>query len=654
MPTNFEGATLYGLVERSLTPLSAHRRPPGDPWLYLILLFAFILRSYHLAYPAWDYHNWRQTITLMIARDYARHGFPLLHPQVAWLGNGPSDPHYFSAEFSIQSVLAALIYKMFRESDVVARLVTITFSLFGIYCLYDLLKRRAGRVTARTSAFIYAVLPYHLFFGRVFMPDIPALALALAGLDVLDHWTENRRPGFVAAASVLSALAILQKPRMILMLLPALYLFWSVYGSSLLKRRAPYGFLLIACVPELAWYMHSVSIQAHTAVSAFNIPHEAFVRQLDLWLQGTYLRRIVGALAFDAFSPLGFGLALAGFLLPMRSRAVWLCRWWIAGAALVLVPIPAVIPDNLYYLSMLLPGGAGLAGLVLSRLQPYLRGTILAVFAGGAIYSALPLFEPDRMPHDLGIILNRLTDPADLVATEAGGSPNVLYFADRRGWLLERAYDLDRVEHLKHTGARYYADTFLGDYTAQRAFFRAMDVRFGRLTEEDAPWQIYDLAATPGPLRTGTGEIPAPQTVNFADQIEFRGVLLRRLLGWPASFEVIYNWRCVKTPAADLRVFVHITNQAGQAVAQQDHWPQAGRFPTTKWRAGDIVRERYVLVLPTSLPPARYQMRIGWFDPLRGSRLPILSSAASDEATGAKIAEIDAPPPPTYGWLSPD
>src|SRR5262249_6045476 len=78
------------------------QRLRGDYWLYVILLLALVLRSYHFAYPAWDYHNWRQTITLMIARDFARHDFSLLHPQVAWIGKQPSDPSYFSAAFSIE------------------------------------------------------------------------------------------------------------------------------------------------------------------------------------------------------------------------------------------------------------------------------------------------------------------------------------------------------------------------------------------------------------------------------------------------------------------------------------------------------------------------------------------------------------------------
>jgi hypothetical protein len=640
---------------RKLPEIVLYRLPlPGDRWLFLILLLALTLRTYHLAYPAWDYHNWRQTITLMVAQDLARHNSPLLHPQVAWIGERPSDPRYFSAEFSIQSVLAALLYRIFGESEAAARLVTIAFSLLGIYCLYDLLNRGADRTVARIGAFVFALLPYHLFFGRVFMPDVPAIALALAGLDVLDRWNSDQRKCYLTAASILTALAILQKPRMILVMLPALYLFWLVYGRSLLRRWEPYIYVLIACLPELGWYMYAASIERHNAVSAFNVPRELFAHHLELWFDGAYLHRVLGALASEGFSALGLGLAAIGFLFPARSRAVWVSRWWILGAACVLLPIPGVIPNNLYYLSILLPGGAALAAVVLARVPVYLRTAILAAFAVGAIYSALPLYEPDWMPHGLGILLRTLTEPQDLLATESGGSPSVLYYANRRGWLMEGEYNLERVEHLQHAGARYYADTFLGDATRQPAFFRALDRRYQRLTAEDAPWQIYDLAAPPGALSIAPREMPGSRTVNFDDQIQFRGISIRSLLDWPTSFEVVYYWRCLKTPSADLRVFVHITNYAGRTVAQHDHWPQGGLFATSKWAVGDIIRERYVLVLPGSLAAGKYQIRVGWFDPSRGPRLPILNPTASDEADRAKVAEVDVRSSPRYGWFSPD
>jgi hypothetical protein len=72
----------------------------------------------------------------MVARDFARNDFHVLHAQVSWIGGDqPSAPSSFSAEFSIQSVLAALLYRLFGESDKIARLVVIAFSMFSICAL---------------------------------------------------------------------------------------------------------------------------------------------------------------------------------------------------------------------------------------------------------------------------------------------------------------------------------------------------------------------------------------------------------------------------------------------------------------------------------------------------------------------------------------
>ena len=631
----------------------------GDRWLYLILLLAFALRTYHLAYPPWDYDNWRQTITLMVARDFAQHGFHLLHPQVLWVSHDrPSDPSYFSAEFSIQSVVAAILYKLFGDSGAVARLVVIAFSLLGIYFLYDLLNRRAGPLAARLGAFVYSLLPYHLFFGRVFMPDVPALSLAVGGLDLLDRWTDDRKWRTLLPAAALTALAVLQKLTVIFVALPALYLFWAAYGRRFLLRREPYIFAAIAALPSLAWYTHAVGMARQSGFAIMQ--PELFGRRLELWFQPQFVREVFNALAAEAFSPLGLVLALVGLFWPARGRAAWLFRLWVAAAASLLILTPGVLPENHYYLSLLLPGGAALAGLALAALASYRNASfllvpVLALFAAGAIYSALPLYQSDRSPWELGVLLDRLTAPEDLIVTETGGSPHVLYFAGRRGWMLVREYNLARVERLAQAGARYYADSFLADPGQRREFFRTLDARFQRLTPEDALWPIYDLTSSTGPLlEMPTEEIQNPYVVNFGGQIELRGISLRKLLARPASFEVTYYWKCLKEPAASFRIFVHITNAAGQIAYQQDHWPLYGRFPTSRWKAGDIVSERYVVALPDSLPKGRYQIRLGWYDPARGPRLPILTPGASDQEDRARVAEIEVPRARRYHWFRAD
>jgi hypothetical protein len=223
----------------------------------LILALSLALHSYRVAFPAWDYHNWRQSVTLMVARDFAEHGFRLLAPQVAWVSQ--SAPSYFSAEFSFMAILAALLYRFFGESDAAGRLVVISFSLLGIWALYSLLRRHAGAGPAWCGAFIYAVLPYQIFFGRVFMPEVPAQALALAALDLLDRWTFERKWQTLAAAALLASAAVLQKLTVAFLALPAAYLLWQVFGSRLFSHFETY-LLAAAGVPAALWYRHAAAL----------------------------------------------------------------------------------------------------------------------------------------------------------------------------------------------------------------------------------------------------------------------------------------------------------------------------------------------------------------------------------------------------------
>jgi hypothetical protein len=230
----------------------------------------------------------------------------------------------------------------------------------------------------------------------------------------------------------------------------------------------------------------------------------------------------------------------------------------------------------------------------------------------------------------------------------------VLYFADRRGWI-GADFDAPRLERLTQAGARYYASMGPLNSEGHRKISRAVDARFQRLTPDDAPWTIYSLDSLPTPLHElPTGEIQIPYLVNYDHQIELLGVSLREVLDWPTSFEVTYYWQCLKTPATNLVAFVHFTTPAGQLVFQQDHWPLARHFMTSRWKVGDIIRERYIVTMPPSVPPGRYQLRAGWWDPEKGPRLPIVDPATSDGEDRAVAAEIEVRRPPRYRWFTAD
>jgi hypothetical protein len=93
----------------------------------------------------------------------------------------------------------------------------------------------------------------------------------------------------------------------------------------------------------------------------------------------------------------------------------------------------------------------------------------------------------------MGLYLNRTTAPGDLIVTETGGSPNVLYYADRKGWMLNRRYDPAVLQRFCRAGAVWYADAFANDAIEHPEFFHALDARFRRTSPPDAPWRVYRL-----------------------------------------------------------------------------------------------------------------------------------------------------------------
>src|SRR5205807_947236 len=223
--------------------------------------------------------------------------------------------------------------------------------------------------------------------------------------------TDDQQWGKLAGAAALTALAILQKLTVIFVLVPALYVFRQAYGPHWLKRREPYLFLLLAGIPTLAWYAYAISIADR---SVFTMQRDLFMHHLELWLQPRFVYDVLKALAVEAFSPLGLSVAVIGLVWPARNRANSIFRLWTISAGALLVLMPGVLPNNHYYLSLLLPGGAALAGLALARLANHKANNrraypilvlFLAAFTAGAIYNLRPLYHPDRAPHDLGLLL---------------------------------------------------------------------------------------------------------------------------------------------------------------------------------------------------------------------------------------------------------
>ncbi len=81
-------------------------------------------------------------------------------------------------------------------------------------------------------------------------------------------------------------------------------------------------------------------------------------------------------------------------------------------------------------------------------------------------------------------------------------------------------------------------------------------------------------------------------------------------------------WRTERSLAEPLKVFVHLVDEQGGLVAQTDMEPQGGLLPTWAWTPGELIDDRYGVLLPHDVEPGSYGLRIGMYQ-FSGERLPV-------------------------------
>jgi hypothetical protein len=128
-------------------------------------------------------------------------------------------------------------------------------------------------------------------------------------------------------------------------------------------------------------------------------------------------------------------------------------------------------------------------------------------------------------------------------------------------------------------------------------------------------------------------QIPAgsPPVAVFEESIELTGVDL----SYPAVragelLTVTLNWRSLDSIHEDYTGFVHLVDPAGNDVAQDDHAPLNGRYPTRLWSPQTVISDPYRLVLPEDLEAGPYELWGGVYRPESGQRLAAISPTTGE------------------------
>jgi len=428
---------------------------------------AFGLRLYRLHYPLLDWHSWRQADTASVTREYVKaKRVDLLQPRYHDLSNIPSgqpNPEgYRMVEFPIINGIIAqfLIFsqRLGFNFDLVitSRLFSILASLLAIYALYRLIKLFDHQSLALLSAFIYAVLPYAVYYGRAVLPEPFMLALTLLSLW---QWAEfcrlislkKEQPTKQSAiwlhyvlGLLALALAALLKPFVAFLAPVYLAISWFYLQQKTLKLPAVYLFALLAFLPLLLWRRWITNFPAGIPASAwlFNQNH---IRLRPAWWRWLFYERLTKL--FLGFT--GLILLLAN-LWQLRRVCLIYAAWWLSiGLYLVVIATGNVQHD--YYQNLMIPIVAismARGSLILKEKftnQALGNLVVTLLIASSLILSAQRVagyFNVNTWEYvEAGQAVDRLTADDALVIAPAMGDTAFLFQTNRRGWPIGSAIE---------------------------------------------------------------------------------------------------------------------------------------------------------------------------------------------------------------------
>jgi hypothetical protein len=132
-----------------------------------------------------------------------------------------------------------------------------------------------------------------------------------------------------------------------------------------------------------------------------------------------------------------------------------------------------------------------------------------------------------------------------------------------------------------------------------------------------------------GPVQVSRREPPAIEDLDMGHPI---GAVLGervRLLGYNIesgfrpgdNIHLTLFWQCLEEMEQSYTVFTHLVDARDSVVAQKDNPPVDGFYHTTKWRAGEIVRDQYDVTIPEGAALCEYRFKVGMYLAETGERL---------------------------------
>jgi len=444
-----------------------------------------LVRLYKLDSPIADWHSWRQADTAAVTRNFIKEGFNPFFPKYDDMSGVSENPiinpaRFRFVEFPIYNIAVYPLYIFFGINETYHRLISVIFSLGSIAFIFFLVKKYSGSFAGFVSAFVFAVLPFNVFFSRTILPEPTLVFFALGMVYFIDKWiwesaspfgseplrVEDWRSGVVGF--IFMAIAFLMKPYAVFFFLPLLYSVFLKHNSKKFWVKF-FLYTFVALLPFILWRLWILQQPQGIPVSnwLFNGDGIRFRPAFWWWIISERIgREILGVT--------GFALLIIGFIVRPKNGNYFLHLLALSSFLFIVVFATGNVRHN-YYQILFVPAasiffGLGFVHLIkgnnifLPRIWTIVLAVGLFTLSFAFSYKIVKEFYKINNPVmiEAGKKANQILPKDAIVLAPYNGDSAFLYQTNRPGFAAEV---LPIPELVTDYGLGYYISTTRDDKT---------------------------------------------------------------------------------------------------------------------------------------------------------------------------------------------
>jgi mannosyltransferase len=560
--------------------------------------------------------------------------------------------------------LMSLWFPLVGTTEYALRFVPLAFGVLLVVTVARLGRRLADARVGFVVGFLAAVNPYEIYFAQDARSYTLATWLGVMSTAILwraartDRWRH-----WIAYAFLALVLAYTHYYFFLIVIFQALFVGWVAWR----QRRFPWRYVVAGTGAGLAYVPWLVYAWGFLTSYPGNIERpgflEALVRPLLAFAGGQYLTSPLTWVSGLVFWPL---LAL-GVMALLRSgrragpadeeRPAWLLMLLYLCVPLLLVFVVSrfksifseryLVLASPAFLLLVSAGWMWALGQRRKWLTALMTACAALLVATGVLalgnYYFDPAFAKSPPWREVADYIRRKSRPDDALVYTAA-LPEVIYYNERAARLPAYLipYDLTVewdavVEDLQ--------DVFAAHPRLWLIPIPAADVP---LSNNVPPWldrhsarldQVFfrkvhiGLYESPAAFRsTMTSQVTryADATTPGAPLIQLEGFRVGKeggnafAVSAGKKLPLTLVWQAVGRVEKDYTVFVHVVDADGRLWAQWDNPPVGGTYPTGQWSVGESVFDPYTIPLGEQMPPGRYGVLVGLYEPVSGLRLAVV------------------------------